>query len=422
LRSAPPVDKWRVLAFTSLGHMINDGWTMFLPLVADIVANEKQTLPIVITLILVSFYSSSALLNFLVGHLADRRGSQGSILARGIAILSLAFLGFALALVAPSNGLLYFLVAAVAILVGLGSASFHPIGAAILQTSFGPGDSGKALGFNGALGQIGSAVFPPLFFGLVIVFGEDRALGIDQEYALALVAMSVIGLAGASIIWRGMRGYRVPGEQAEGGRRSSMRAALTRGIVVLTMITAVRSIANTGISAWLPAYITNVKGEGVGSLLGITLAVMYLGAIPGQLVFGTLVERLDKRYVLGVSSAGAALGILGYIYTTGYLALAFITVFGFFCFSSFPTLLSLASDYVPRSSWSAANGFVWGLGIMGGNVFGPALTQVIIGEDYSRLTLAFIVLAAIGLVGALVTPLLANPKRTVLASSEKRDG
>jgi len=55
-------------------------------------------------------------------------------------------------------------------------------------------------------------------------------------------------------------------------------------------------------------------------------------------------------------------------------------------------------------------------------VFGPALTQVIIGEDYSRLTLAFIVLAAIGLVGALVTPLLANPKRTVLASSEKRDG
>ena len=51
--------------------------TMFLPLVADIIANEKHALPIAITLILVSFYSSSALLNFYVGHLADSRGSQG---------------------------------------------------------------------------------------------------------------------------------------------------------------------------------------------------------------------------------------------------------------------------------------------------------------------------------------------------------
>ena len=50
---------------------------MFLPLVADIIANEKQTLPIVVTLILVSFYSSSALLNFYVGHLADSREIPG---------------------------------------------------------------------------------------------------------------------------------------------------------------------------------------------------------------------------------------------------------------------------------------------------------------------------------------------------------
>ncbi|MDA4134595.1 MAG: MFS transporter, partial [Thaumarchaeota archaeon] len=94
------------------------------------------------------------------------------------------------------------------------------------------------------------------------------------------------------------------------------------------------------------------------------------------------------------------------------LALACITVFGFFCFSSFPTLLSLASDYVPRESWSAGNGFVWGLGIMGGNVFGPVIAQVIIGEDYSRLTLAFAVLAVVGLIGALATPLLSKPRRT----------
>jgi MFS family permease len=385
---------------------------MFLPLVADIIADEKHTLPIAITLILVSFYSSSALLNFYVGHLADSGGSQGSILARGIALISLAFLGFALALAVPTNGVLYFLVAGVGILVGLGSSSYHPVGAAIIQTSFGPGDSGKALGFNGAWGQVGAAVFPPLFFALVILFGDAGLLSPGEGYALALAVMSAIGVLAALIIWRGLRNYRIARNQADSGRRRGMREALTKGILVLTVLTFVRSVANTGVSAWLPAYITNVRGEGVGTSLGLTLAVMYIGAIPGQLVLGTLVERLDKRYVLGASSAGAALAVLGYISSGGYLALACITIFGFFCFSSFPTLLSLASDYVPRESWSAGNGFVWGLGIMGGNVFGPVIAQAIIGEDYSRLTLAFVVLAAVGLVGALATPLLAKPRRT----------
>ncbi|MGD0638478.1 MAG: MFS transporter, partial [Nitrososphaerales archaeon] len=265
MQSAPSVDKWRVLAFTSLGHLTNDGWTMFLPLVADIIADEKHTLPIAITLILVSFYSSSALLNFYVGHLADSGGSQGSILARGIALISLAFLGFALALAVPTNGVLYFLVAGVGILVGLGSSSYHPVGAAIIQTSFGPGDSGKALGFNGAWGQVGAAVFPPLFFALVILFGDAGLLSPGEGYALALAVMSAIGVLAALIIWRGLRNYRIARNQADSGRRRGMREALTKGILVLTVLTFVRSVANTGVSAWLPAYITNVRGEGVGT-------------------------------------------------------------------------------------------------------------------------------------------------------------
>jgi MFS transporter, FSR family, fosmidomycin resistance protein len=410
LYSAPSVDKWRALASTSLGHLINDGWSMFVPLMADIIVNEKETPLVVVTLITISFYSSSALLNFYIGHLADRRGRQGTVMATGIALISLAFLGFALALSFPRDSLLYFLVTAMAILAGLGSACYHPIAGAIIQTSFGPGDSGKALGLNGAFGQVGSALFPPLFFALAIFLGQSDALAL----------MTVLGLFGALTIWRGLRAYRVMRDSADPERRRGVRDAVTKGILVLTIMTAVRSIANTGVSAWLPTYITDVKGEGVGSLLGFTLAAMYLGAIPGQLVFGTLVERLDKRYVLGASSAGASIAVLGYVFTGGYVAIAFITLFGFFSSSSFPTLLSLAADYAPRSSWVAASGFVWGLGIMGGNVIGPALTQIIIGNDYSRLSLAFIVLAAVGIVGALVTPLMAKPKREDRKISEIR--
>ena len=93
-----------------------------------------------------------------------------------------------------------------------------------------------------------------------------------------------------------------------------MRKVLTRGLIVLTAITAVRSVGEHG-GLCLAAHLHHIRKErrrGVDRS-DFTIAATFLGAIPGQFVFGVLVERLDKRYVLGVSSAGAGLAVLGYI-------------------------------------------------------------------------------------------------------------
>ncbi len=410
MQSTPGVSRWRALAFTSLGHLVNDGWVMFIPLIADVIENQKQTPPVIVTLISVSFYSSSALLNFFIGHLASRSSSQGRMMASGIAILSLSYLGFDFALGFPNGGLLYFAVACVAVVAGFGSAFYHPIAASIVQTSFGLSSRGKAMGVNGSAGVLGSTIFPPLFFAI--------ALLISQRDTLALMSVCTVGAAVA--IWFGLSAYRRP-QTGPQSRPASIRGVLTRSLIVLTAVTAIRSAANTGVSVWLPTYITFVRNEGVGSILGLTIAATYLGAIPGQLFFGVLVERLDKRYVLGVSSAGAGLAVLGYIATQGYTAIVFITLFGFFSYSTFPTLLSLTSDYVPQSSWTTANGLVWGLGLMGGNVIGPAITQLVIGNGYARMSLAFTILAVLGLVGAVVTPLMKKGKYAGGAEEEKED-
>ena len=160
---------------------------------------------------------------------------------------------------------------------------------------------------------------------------------------------------------------------------------------------------------WLPTYMTHVKGEGIGPILGLTLSTVFIGAIPGQIFYGILVEKFDKRYMLGMSSGGAALSMLGYVFIGGYPGLLLVAAFGFFTFSSFPTLLSLTSDYVPQSSTSAAIAFVWGLGTTGGNVLGPALIGGMVGSDYSLLNSAFFVMIAIGLLGAAATPLMPRP-------------
>ncbi len=411
MASGPSMSRWRALAFTSLGHLVNDGWVSFIPIIADIIENQKQAPPVIVTLISVSFYSSSALLNFLVGHFAGKSGSQGRLMASGIAILSLSYLGFDYALGFPNDSMLYFSVALVAIIAGFGSAFYHPIAASIVQTSFGLSSRGKAMGVNGSMGVLGSAIFPPFFFAI--------ALLISQRETLAL--MSVLILGASLAIWIGLGPYRRP-ESVAGGQTPGIRKVVTRGLIVLTAITAVRSAANTGVSVWLPTYITFVRNEGVGSILGLTVAATFLGAIPGQLVFGLLVERLDKRYVLGVSSAGAGLAVLGYIATGGYAAIAFVTLFGFFSYSTFPTLLSLTSEHAPQLSWTTANGLVWGLGLMGGNVIGPAITELVIGSDYARLNLAFTILAILGLAGAVVTPLMKKGKYAYAETEEKESG
>jgi MFS family permease len=164
----------------------------------------------------------------------------------------------------------------------------------------------------------------------------------------------------------------------------------------------IRSISTTGVIAFLPYYISTYKGAGVSALLGLTLSLMYIAAIFGQILFGVLVDKFDKKLILAAASAGSAISILGYISTTGILELVFILLFGLFTFSVFAALFGLTWEHY-RGHSSTGNALVWGLGITGGNVIGPIIVGLIIADDYSHLNFAFEVMALIGLVGALIT-------------------
>ncbi len=388
--------KWRVLAFTSLGHLVNDGWSAFIPVVADI-AHEHQTPISVVTLMSIAFYSAAALLSFNVGRWADRRTSQGTLVGIGLAIISASFLGFYLAFSFTGQALLDALVVSLSCLAGFGTAFYHPISATLIRRSFPFSESGKALGVSGAFGAVGSSSFPVIFVSLAIV--------VSQPGALAL--MSVLGLVAALAVVMGLR-QRVRPAQVAGASTLSAGSAVSRQVIVLTIVTAVRSISSAGFTFWLATYLTSVKGIGIGTLLGLTLAALWVGSIPGQFVFGAMVDRFDNRYVLGIGSAGAAVSILGYIGSPGYLGLVFIVLFGFFSFSTFPTLLSLATAYAPEAS-SSANAIVWGLGAYGGNVVGPGLVGLVVGENYALFNPAFAALAILGLAGAAVSPFMARP-------------
>lgn len=386
----------RSLAFTSLAHFTNDGTVFFVPVIAAILAADHGVAPLVVTVLFLVFYGSSALLSPFVGRLADRLGSPATLMGLGLAILSVGLVGFYLALSAASGSgqVVELLVAAV--LTGGGSAFYHPLGASLLQAAFRDGSMGVALGINGALGSLGRALYPSLYFVAAAVLAGYGAIAL----------FAVVGLVAALVIWLGVR---VPpgGRRASAPPASRSADAVTRGIVALTAVAFLRSAATQGIASWIPTYLATQRGLGVSADLGLTLTVMYAAAIIGQPVFGLLVDRFEKRAVLAISSAGAAISILGYLAAPGGpVGLAWLFTFGLFVFSGFPLLLSLAADYVPRSSTSLGNALVWGIGVTAGGAVGPPLTGLLIGGDYGRLGFAFAVLAGATLLSALATALI----------------
>lgn len=348
------------------------------------------------------FYASSSLLSMYVGRLADKSGKPGQMMTVGIILLSLGLLGFYFSIAYAQGIVLTVSVSLSAFLAGFGSSFYHPIGAAIIQSKFEPKRTGTALGINGAVGSLGRMLYPAVFF-LIAAF-------LTKFGSIAFFAS--IGLAASLVIWRGCGsnscGYQTSLKPSENATKASQ--AITRGIVALSLVTFVRSAAFQGVIAWIPIYVSLAKGIGITNNLGIILTTMYAAPIVGQPVFGKLIDKFDKRLLLGVSGAASAMSVLGYMMTSGFVSMAFLLSFGFFTFSGFPLLMSLASDYVPRGSSSLGNALVFGLGSNAGSVLGPLLTGAIILNNYARLDLAFQVMVVIGLVSAFATILI--PKAT----------
>lgn len=373
---------------------MNDGFMFIFPLVADILANLRNYPPSYLTAIFVVFYASSTLFGLYAGRMADR----GSVLGRihtGIFLISIGIAGFAYVLIYPEVSYAMALVSS--ILMGMGTGFYHPIGAAILQKMYSRKSIGKVLGINGSMGSVGRAIFPTIFVGLAYVMSHGDSL----------VVLAVAGIASSAIIAVGLN----PGKNKDSGRKvrdEGIKTVINFSIIILTIVFFIRSISAQGMVAWIPTYLTYSKGVGIGTTLGIVVTLMYSSAIVGQPLFGILVDRIDKRLLLFISSLGTASAMYAYMNTGGIVELLFLALFGFFTFSGFPLTMSLVSDYAPKGPSSLVNSIVWGFGNSGGMILGPLIAGAIILNNYARIPVSFNIMIVLSVVVAFLS--LALPK------------
>ncbi len=392
------------LSLTSLGHFINDGSVFFFPVIADILVEDRTFSAFYISLLYLLFYLTATLFSFLVGGIANRYGHQGILISAGLILMGIGFLGF-FPVVSGSGGVLGLALAALAsVSYGAGSAFYHPMGAAIIQNRFRKNEVGKVLGMNGSAGSVGRALYPSLLFVIAAILSISYSLIVFAIFAIIAAVIIGIGLHDSIINTSGT---------ATGEKRVSAREALTASVLLLGIITFVKTFASYGIVSWIPVYVSNIKGLGLTVSLGYVLTSMFIAAIIGQPIFGILADRYDKRYVMALSSIGTAVSISLYLVTGGALGIVFLIIFGFFTFSAFPLLFALISEYVSRGGSSMANAFVWGFGNQAGMALGPFFVGILIFNAYSHLAFMFYIMAILVVVSAALLMLLPKPKKKV---------
>ena len=385
--------KQRILTLTSISHFINDGNTWFLPVAFTFLIEYLGVLKVLIGILGGIFFGVSALASPLVTRIADKINLHSKIMGIGILLWGLSLILFGLSIQINS---LPFIILSVA-LAGFASAFYHPLGAAMLSITY-KGSAGIALGINGSMGSLGRAIYPSLTLTLFSIFHKDMLLT-----ALILGILSLVAAIPSLFINVNL----VKEDEHKNIAKSNIKSSMIV-VILLTIISLLRSIFAQGISQFLPTLLVENYGYSYNFDLGEAISIALAAAIIGQPLLGLLSDRIGRRIIYGISTAGAVISFLIFLKIP---SLVLLSIFGFFTFSAFPLMLSIVGDLVPRGSASFANSLVWGLGVTGGGVIGPVLVGIL-AQSYN-LILASELISIVGLISALLIPFIPkSPKRS----------
>ncbi|EZQ06655.1 MFS transporter [Candidatus Acidianus copahuensis] len=391
--------KSNTLLTTSISHFINDGSTWYLPITFTFLIEFLGISKLMIGILGGIFFGISALASPLITRLADRTQRYSFMMGIGILVWGVSLIAFGLSIEADS---LIAIIGSVA-LAGFSSAFYHPLGAAMLSLEY-KGSAGTALGINGSMGSLGRSLYPTISLVLFDLFYKNIMLS-----SLVLGVVAIV----ASLPAFFLKEVKIKEEEEDPKEKNGQsNKGMLRGtmivVIVLTVIALLRSVFTQGISQFLPTLLVYNYGYSYNVSLGETISIALAAAVVGQPLLGILSDKIGRRTIFGISTAGAVVSMLLFL---SFPNLVYLVVFGFFTFSAFPLMLSLVGDFVPRNSAGFANSLVWGLGVTGGGVIGPIVMGIV--SQITNLVFASYVVTIVGLLSAvLVLAIPKPPKRS----------
>ena len=350
-----------VLFTISFSHLLNDTIQALLPSIYPMLKDNYRLTFTQLGFITFTFQVTASLLQPVVGFLTDKRSMPWS-LPVGMSLTLTGLVALAYAGDFPH-------ILAAAMLVGAGSAIFHPEASRIAYMA-----AGKRRGLAQSLFQVGGnagSAIGPLLAALIVVPHGQRAV----------LAFSVLAFAGVLVLWRVGRWQKANLHLVR--RKSHLpgsapvvapypRRVVVGAVAVLVALTFSKYVYLSSLTSYYTFYLIDrfhVSVQNAQYLLFVFLAAVAAGTILG----GPVGDRFGRKRVIWASILGVAPFSL-WLPHAGLVMTAILTVFiGLILASAFSAILVYAQELMPGKIGMVAGlffGLAFGVAGIGSAILG----------------------------------------------------
>ena len=388
--TAPSARPITVVGLSAAGHFFNDGYANIYPTLVPLVTASMGFGLVSGALVITAVRMASSLLQPLFGALADHRPS---VYAGPAALLVVALATALVGLVHPAVAFV-----TLALVAGAGNGAYHPPSMALVRSVAGalPGRFTSLFLVGGTLGR---ALGPLLMVSAAALFGVR---------GVSVLALPGIALAGLLFVLA-PRGRAPAGHLAHRRSVGAEGAPSTWAIVrdrlgpfsLILVVAVARGTVTSAVTTFWPL----LHGRSVSDLFGSAsvIAVMMLVGSVGNVLGGTISDRLAPHRLLAVAALGAAVSLGAFALASGLWLYLFAALAGLFSMSTNAVTAVLGQDLMPERV-ATASGLALGLanGITSGVIALLAVAAGAFGGEVTLLLAAAV--ALVGLPAALLYP------------------
>lgn len=351
---------FRILLAISFVHLFNDSIQAVIPAIFPILKDTMRLSYGQIGWIAFAINFTASIMQPVVGYAADRRPTP-ALLPIG---MTFTFFGVLLLALAPNYGLVLLAV----ILVGLGSAAFHPEGMRVAHMAAGH-RKGLAQSIFQVGGNTGQSLAPMLTKWVFIPFGQMGALGFTFIAGAGIAVQMYIARW-----YRGMldAGYTFAKRHQQRKMDPARRKSITWATLILVVIVFVRSWYGAAIGSYYAFYLMEDYKLTLDQAQLYIFLFLGAGAV-GTFFGGPLADRFGRRNLILASMLGTAPLALLLPFVNLFWAGVLLALTGFILLSSFSVTVIYAQLLHPGNIGTVSGlitGFAFGMGGVGALALG----------------------------------------------------